>query len=174
MRFEIVGAYLYEGARTETAERQNLFIRSAINRYYYAAFHVKIEMYKCLHKDHGINLMGKGGKAKHHGIRREHKKNILRKISSEDQSTMMKGHLDAFSTLLQEAYGYRRVADYEPDTDVTLDTTRTNKIMFKSATQNECMEIDFEEVREWPEEARQRSQEIIRIVENQLPRDPAS
>lgn len=169
--FEIVGDQLYEKAREETDERRkNLFIRSAINRYYYAAYQAKIKVrgYLCrsLRETYGKDYV-----KQNHGlqIKPAHKPILKNKSQSKKlYNQIVLEQLDKFDDFFEKAHPYRLEADYSPDSNFVLDTTSNMEIIKIINPTKTKDPIRFEEVREWPESARDYAEKIIDAIKKGL------
>ncbi|MBM2765234.1 hypothetical protein [Burkholderia anthina] len=126
---EIVGDYLVQAvSKIEGAVDQDLFGRSAFNRYYYAAFLRVRSLFaeiddKLNEPQHGqipdlltVTLRGRVNKI----IKRQEKGGILSPEDAQGVRDQLDSSLKTLADLMRYAYSIRKIADYEPDIKIDL------------------------------------------------------
>lgn len=127
---KIVGDKLAEIAMNETdAERQDLFGRSAFNRYYYSVYWISRRLITKIkgdwkdhnHKDIPNILNGDIKQNIVRGIVQAVKQEVLEQSESDKMREKVVNRLIELAELITVAHNIRVVADYEPDKLITND-----------------------------------------------------
>ncbi|MBS0298713.1 MAG: hypothetical protein JSR32_02075 [Proteobacteria bacterium] len=126
---KVVGEQLEEWAHTQPdSHKKDLFGRSAFNRYYYATFLITREMlskykskWKCTpHAEIPKLLETSFSKSVINQLERKKKQGLMTDGEVSRLRTTLKTATSELAILLREAYDARIIADYEPETAITV------------------------------------------------------
>lgn len=115
--------------RRMSVDEVNLFARSAFNRYYYATFLLARELMKKFRPDwkgnHSSLPKELTGSILREIKQLKNKANRLRDYGVVNQCDACIHHIHRLSEVLEDAYGLRVIADYEPEIAAAIDRDGT-------------------------------------------------